>query len=181
MALVFMVYLSKDYRFLLPSVILVITFFCFTALSNRMLFIFEAGGDARRFSYWHAACLMIKENPFLGKGLGTFMDYFPRYKSLNTSYAHNCFLQIWAESGIFSILSFLSFLILLFRNSIKSFYNNRDYVILGFLGGAFGFLSHAFFENHLYSLQLSVLFWLWIAILSAGTVLNKESSNEDRG
>ena len=164
-----MLFLSRKWKVILPvTFIFILLVVLVPAIRERAIFIFQAGGDANRFSAWKGAWAMIKENPFLGKGLGTFMAYFPKYApGLGIQYAHNSFLQIWAETGIFSLLSFLIFLGLLIYNGIKLCLGKCDFLILGILCALFGFIVHSFFDNQLYSLQLSVLFWLLLGILSA--------------
>jgi len=136
---------------------------------ERFIFIFKPGGDANRFINWQIALQMIKERPFLGKGVGLFMDYFPRMNGVIIGYAHNCFLQIWAETGIFSLLSFLGFLITFFGRGVKVFLKTKDLLILGLLAGLFGFTVHSFLDTHFYSLQLAYLFWSIAGILFALT------------
>jgi O-antigen ligase len=139
-------------------------------IRERLLFTFQKGGDATRFMLWRGAWAMIKESPFLGKGLGTFMIYMPKYTHQGTiQYAHNSFLQIWAEAGIFSLLSFLIFLTLVLLKAMRSIKSNRDSILLGAFCGVCGFLAHGFFDSHLYSLQLAVLFWLMLGSLSASS------------
>ena len=53
----------------------------------------------RRWDYWKETVEIIKLFPFLGVGLGALHLSQVRY-------AHNCYLQIWAEMGIFGIASF---------------------------------------------------------------------------
>ncbi len=135
---------------------------------NILFSIFQSGGDSDRFKYWQVAFTMFKENPFLGKGLGTFMPYFSKYMpGLYPAYAHNCFLQILAESGIFSLFAFLGFLYLVIYRGIRRFFIKRNPVLLGGICGLIGFLTHSFFEVNLYSLPLATLFWIWIGIVSA--------------
>lgn len=136
------------------------------AIRERLMFIFQPGGDANRFGIWNVAWNMIKENPFLGKGVGTFMAYFTNYNNvLGVQYAHNSFLQILAETGIFAFSSFVAFITLILWQGIKSFLKFHDYLVLGLLCAIFGYLVHSFFDNHLYSLQLAVLFWFMAGML----------------
>jgi len=134
---------------------------------ERFIFIFKFGGDSNRFINWQIAFNMIKENPFLGKGVGLFMDYFPHIPGVIIGYAHNCFLQIWAETGIFSLLSFLGFLFTFFSKAMAVFLKTKDFLILGLLAGLFGFTVHSFFDTHFYSLQLAYLFWSMTGILAS--------------
>ncbi|MFC1657837.1 O-antigen ligase family protein [Candidatus Omnitrophota bacterium] len=143
-------------------------------------------GDANRFLYWDTAFAMIKENPFLGQGVGTYMAQSSHYtpKKRKIPYAHNCYLQIWAETGIFALLSFLLFLGSILYKAIKAFrgscfkvqspkdgssgkisFAGNPYLLLGVICAIFGFLVHSFFDTQLYSLQLSVLFWVMLGMM----------------
>lgn len=164
-----MLFLSRKFKELIPIFsIFIFLFIAMPITRERLAFIFQAHGDADRLRIWQATLSMIKENPFLGKGIGTFMDYFSkRVPNLFTQYAHNCFLQIWAEAGIFSLLSFLAFVISLLSKGIATFKKTNNYMLLGMSCGIFGFLVHSFFDTHFYSLQLSALFWSIAGILVA--------------
>ncbi|MCX5700955.1 MAG: O-antigen ligase family protein [Candidatus Omnitrophica bacterium] len=125
------------------------------------------GGDSGRFNVWSGTFAMIKYHPLLGVGIGTFMANLSQYtKGVGVFYAHNCYLQIWAETGIFALLSFISFISLLLWQGVKAFRKSHDYIVLGVLCAIFGFLVHSFFDVHLYSLQLAVLFWFLAGMLA---------------
>ena len=167
------------------SLIFIILFLCFLFLAifihnsssspvHRFFSIFQPGADSDRFKYWQVAFRMIQENPYFGKGVGTFMDYFSKYMpNLSVSYAHNCYLQIFAETGIFSILCFLTYIFSMVYLGIKSFMKNKALLLLGFLVGSFAYLIHAFFDTLLYSLPLAFLFWIWVGLLTASLRLNE--------
>ena len=144
------------------------------------LFYYRNRGDSNRFVLFHGAWRMIKENPFLGKGLGTFMNYCGEYtKSLSGYYVHNCFLQIWAESGIFSLLAFLLLVGYVFYRCIKVIIKTpkslSSFILIGLTGGLMSLLVHSFFDVHLYSFQLSFLFWIILGfIVSLSSNLNQE-------
>ena len=118
---------------------------------------------------------MITDHPILGRGLGTFMDHSPKYinipHDLNNQYAHNCFLQIWAESGIFSLLSFLLLVGYVFYKSFQVIFRITPslnfFILIGLTAGLLGFLIHSFFDSHLYSFQLSFLFWVTLGLTIA--------------
>jgi len=136
------------------------------------LYFYQNRNDSDRFILARSAWGMIKEHPLLGKGLGTFMDYCAQYiNGYGTYYAHNCYLQIWAESGIFSLLCFLLFVGYVFYRSINvSLRIPRSlnyYILIGLTAGLMGFLVHSFFEVHLYSFQLSFIFWTVLGLTVA--------------
>jgi O-antigen ligase len=164
-----MLMLSISRRLVVISILFIFTgVLLLVPVFREILFsIFRFGGDADRFKYWQAAIAMFKENPFLGKGLGTFMANFSRYLPQKLiSYAHNCFLQILAESGIFSLIAFLGFVCSVLYAGIKKFFSAKNPILLGGVCGLSGFLVHSLFEVSLYSLPLAVLFWLWIGMVT---------------
>lgn len=130
------------------------------------------GSNNERLIVIRGAFKMIKEHPLLGKGLGTFMDYCAQYtNNYGTFYAHNCYLQMWAESGIFSLLSFLLFIGYVFYRSIKTCLmapDSMNFLILtGLTAGLMGFLVHSFFEVNFYSFQHAFLFWVVLGLTVA--------------
>ncbi len=162
--------LRKSKVVLLAISIFILMLIVIPEVRERAMFTFQAGGDRDRFVIWQGAWVIVKENPFLGKGLGTFMQYFPQYanKGLLVQYAHNCYLQMWAETGIFALLSFLLFVGSILYKGIRTFKDNRQssILLLGFICAIFGFLVHSFFDTQLYSLQLSVLFWFLLGVVA---------------
>ena len=166
---IFMAILSrKNIKRLIPVFLTVVVLFLFPAFYKRLFFSFKAGGDSDRLRYWLAAWKMINEHPFFGIGVGTFMANFSKFlPGSNISYAHNCYLQIWAETGIFALFSFGGFVVSFVYLGIKRFIVSKDFVLLGLLSGAVGFLVHSFFDTNLYSLRLAVLFWVWVGLIIA--------------
>ena len=53
-----------------------------------------------RLKAWEAALRMIRDNPAIGVGLGSFGPAFPHYSNERPREAHNTFLHIAAESGL---------------------------------------------------------------------------------
>lgn len=176
-ALVIMLFLSpKINKLITIFVIFILVLLFMPGIRERAMFIFSPHGDTDRITIWKGTFGMIREHPFLGMGLGTYMDYFQKYViKAFIQYAHNCYLQIWAESGIFSLLSFILFTGSIFYRGIRSlrFGASDDFILLGFVCAFSGTLVHLFFDNHLYSLQLSFLFWFMAGLICATIRLNK--------
>jgi O-antigen ligase len=151
--------------FLIP--IFIGIFILVPELRNRIMFTFTPQGDADRIRVWRLSIIMIKENPILGQGIGLFMNNFTlKELHLSAQYAHNCYLQVWAETGIFSLLSFIGFLGMLIINGIRVFLMNQNFLVLGLVCGLFGFLVHSFFDTQFYSLQAAMFFWSMAGILN---------------
>ena len=175
--LLLMIFISRRWKVLLP-----VLFFFFLAIflnsstAQRAIPVYSlatgrsTAGFSERTQILGIGFQLIRENPFLGKGLGTFMDYSrQRSPTQAAEYAHNCYLQIWAESGIFSLLAFLFFIGTMLGKGVKAFKRNEDPLLLGLLGGIFAFLIHSFFDTQFYSLAQSFLFWSMLGILAAAT------------
>lgn len=151
---------------LLPVLLLVVAISFLPEVRERSCLTFLSGGDSHRVKYWTAAMEMIRDHPILGIGLGTFMSNFHKYvKVLNISYAHNCYLQIWAETGMLGFISFVLFIGSFLYIGIKRLTASVDFILLGLLSGMIGFLVHSFLDTNLYSLQLAVLFWICVGMI----------------
>jgi len=66
-----------------------------------------------RLSYWKGAFDIILLYPLCGIGLGSFSLTYSRY-------AHNIFLQLWAEAGLFGLVSFLWLVAAVFTSALRS-------------------------------------------------------------
>lgn len=169
------------------------------SLSEDARFGFLSRGTSNfRLIIWEGAAKMIREKPWFGHGTNTFMEKFQNYRRKNLShykhfmvysldqptYSHNCYLQIWAETGIFSLIAFLWVLRNLYVESIRRISEcyRQDHEMflmsLGLLSGLFAFLTQSFFDTNFYSLQLSAYFWYMAGLQMA---LNHISTNIDEG
>lgn len=176
-AFILMMLTLRKFKILLAITFIILLIFSVSPdIRERFLFTFQKGGDATRLMLWRGAWSMIKEGPFLGKGLGTFMTYLPKYTPQETTqYAHNSFLQIWAEVGVFGLLSFLLLVTTVLRKALRSISANRNFMLVGAFCGICGFLAHSFFDSQLYSLHLSILFWFTLGLLSASSSINSKT------
>lgn len=111
----------------------------------------------QRLNYWQTAIAVIKDHPILGIGPGNFQEVFLKYKiglSTNTRYAHNIFLQLWAETGILGLLGMVSLIVAaVTKNTVKS-----KYLLLAGLS----FIFHNLIDLT-YFIPEAGLFW-WIVI-----------------
>lgn len=135
----------------------------------------EATQVSQRPFLWRMSWNMFLDRPILGQGLGTFMHNFERFKPHNypenwgISYAHNCFLQMASETGVLGLLTFISIIAVLFFNAFKLLRRKKEdtfyyYVLSGLLTGICTYLVSSFFDTNLYSLPLTVLFWLMVGL-----------------
>lgn len=161
--------LCRSFKRLAFFILILVGALCHPMIQSRLAFTFTSPhGGSERMELWSLAGRMIWESPWLGKGVGTFMDYASAYSGgAFARYAHNGYLQIWAESGVFALASFLIFaLILIFRGlkALKQPQTDRG-LIAGLIACWTGLLIHNFFDVHLYGLRTAVLFWTIAGLL----------------
>lgn len=96
---------------LLVSMIALIVIILVPMFRERFLeIIFFAKNLSDRDVLWQGAGLIYTEHPLFGFGPSTFREIFPLFKDLvdkNVSSWHNDYLQIYIESGIFGLITFL--------------------------------------------------------------------------
>lgn len=133
--------------------------------------------DNNRMVYWRGTSQIIKDYPLFGAGLNTYSQIVGRYKNVWGGYAHNCYLQMTAETGLLGITAFLGIFFITFRNSFKRLRLIQDQVhwllLFGLLIGLLGFLLHSFVDTNLYSDQLSSLMWVNMGVIVALQKINK--------
>ena len=127
-----------------------------------------------RLLIWKTGWRMFLDRPLFGHGLNTFMSVFEKYKPANYEwivYAHNCFLQIAAETGIIGLLVFLWFCASIFIRAISKFFASSDkFMKAAAIGAAaciIATLANSFVDTNLYSLPLAVLFWSLCGLAAA--------------
>ncbi|GAI89207.1 unnamed protein product, partial [marine sediment metagenome] len=138
--------------------------------------------NSSRITNWKFTTLMIKDNPFLGSGIGTYKYNSLRYQARfleqgqNRSIypytfatkTHNEYLQLWAELGIIGLGIFIWLIIsyfnygLRFIKRVKNRY--RQGIIIGLMGAVVAVLIDGIFGFPLHLSATLVLFWLALAL-----------------
>ncbi len=130
-----------------------------------------------RLRYWSYTWDMIQAHPFLGNGLNLYLKKLPYFipaEEIYRGYAHNSYLQMWAEIGFIGLLSFLFPLTrLLVFISQKQVSESLLKVCLSV--GCIAFAIQACFDNHFYSMQPAFLFWTFFGIY-IGVVNNRPTA-----
>ncbi|MCL6566524.1 MAG: O-antigen ligase family protein [Acidobacteriia bacterium] len=129
----------------------------------------------RRLSMARDAWRIFREHTWLGTGLGTFGTVHPRYESFYDGklavHAHNDYLELLAEMGIFGGLALLGFLLLLFRLALGRVARERLAfalaVRLGALSGCAGLLVHSLVDFNLQLPSHAMLFLLLAAMATS--------------
>ena len=126
-----------------------------------------------RWQYFTSSCALIKLHPIIGSGWRTYgIASFPYIKNTNGSseYAHNSYLQIWAEVGIIGLVIFLYFLWLLFKNSLELLHERHyqyRWLALTITVGIVGSIVDNLFSYTMIKPQIALFWWVLCALAIA--------------
>ncbi len=128
-----------------------------------------------RLDYWKAACAMIRDFPWLGVGPGSFGSIYGKYKwpgAEETRMAHQSFLQISAELGVFAGLVFFIIWVFPLIQGLKFILKNKSdedsfskpFQISVWLA-VLGFFIHNMVDFDLYESSITTTAWSVLALL----------------
>ncbi|MEM7103581.1 MAG: tetratricopeptide repeat protein [Bacteroidota bacterium] len=137
----------------------------------------ESGTAAERLFIWHKTTSLIAENWLFGLGSGSWKIYFPsnsiqggwRFETLDTfaTRVHNDYLEVFAETGFFGILSFLAIFGFAFYAGIKTLrtksFKQKEFLVLTLIG-LFGFSIISFIDFPKERLEHQAVFAILLAL-----------------
>ncbi len=187
---IFLGYLkSKRYGLVALASLILISSLLPTPVNSPLVRLMTIGGKDpyayTRISIWKSALFIIRDHPFLGTGLGTFEDAFPRYSfpvegvfarfGKKASFAHNEYLQLASEIGIFALGILLWLLYAFFqkaRELFKTLQGKEEYgLAIGLVAGITGVLIHSLVDFPLHAPAVTILL-----TINAGIVMGLSSS-----
>ena len=175
--------IEENYRIVVSSMIFIIILLLLVIPNPLMDRIINIGGDDvaaySRIGIYKSALKMFLDKPFLGYGLGTFIDVFPKYSfpieggigrfTRFAEFVHNEYLQIASELGCFGILLLISLIFIIFRQGyilIKNTNNSfKLKLILGSLIAIISILIHAIVDFNLHFLPICIVFIVLLGII----------------
>ncbi|MBL7196797.1 MAG: O-antigen ligase family protein [Candidatus Omnitrophica bacterium] len=126
-----------------------------------------------RLNYWKDTLKIIKASPLTGVGLGNF-------NLAQSRYAHNSYLQIWAEMGILGIISFIWLISSVFKsvfNSIKTSPHKKQIIVL--VTSAVIFLIHNLIDFSLFLPEVALIWWVILGLLHKTQSLKSMTPSSD--
>jgi len=123
-------------------------------------------GKVDRWMMWQAAFGMIRDRPILGHGVNTFMANYLKYwvgGEQQPRYAHNCYLQVAAETGVVGLSLFLALLGAFFGHLVRrlrSMAHDNRIILSGLMAGLIAFAVQAGYDTNFYALRQAALFWV---------------------
>jgi O-antigen ligase len=113
-----------------------------------------------RINYWKDTLSIIKAYPLTGVGLGNF-------NLIQSRYAHNSYLQIWAEMGLAGIASIVWLTAAVFKEAIigiKKTVNNLRPASLISAGSIF--LMHNFVDFTFFLPEIAIIWWVILGLMT---------------
>ncbi len=153
--------------------LLLLGFLALLAMSSKLLFnnfITSLNPSditiGERLRYWQTTWEMIRHSPWIGNGVNMYYQKFAAFAPASETYrgyAHNCYLQLWSEIGIFGLLAFLWPLVsVLGKGHFQKRGTSAEFDLKDAIGiGLVAYLIHSFFDTNLYSFQAAMLFWIF--------------------
>lgn len=149
-----------------------------------------------RLLIWRSTLQMIKDNPLLGSGIGTFKINYLNYQAdllqknpnyikyiANAKESHNEYLQMSAELGIVGLGVFLSILFIFYSsilNYLEKKINNKDkIVVFGLLMGITCYLFHSLFTFPFHVPVLGLNFFIIVG-LTLSYIRNVDSLKDEK-
>ena len=148
-----------------------LVYFAGDMMSSRVATITSAseGEDVSggRFKIWQGAIGMIKERPLTGVGIGDFDHGFYRYRPLGFNgravYAHNDYLHMAAEMGVFAPLLMIWLFIIVIREGFRK--RDRSPYAFGCAIGVMSLALHGTVDFNFHIPANMILFTLWMGIV----------------
>ncbi len=141
-----------------------------------------------RVKLWLGSLEIIKENPFLGTGLGTFGSAFPKYRPRNTDqlniWTHNDYLQAISEMGIFILPIILWIIFVTLKSGFMTFLKTRskfkEGVAFGATCGISAILIHSLVDFNLHIMANALFFTILTGMLMVPFEPKKQKKNRKK-
>lgn len=153
--------------------------FAAPGVASRFASILDTTGGTAGFRrrLWTIAFGIISEHPLLGIGIGNYYDVFTEYifrhPELSVGWviygAHNSYLTLWAETGIFGILSFIAIILVsikygLYLARAKAGDKYLAWINSAIFAGLIGFALNGLTSNSFHHPQGAVFFWFLLGL-----------------
>ena len=134
---------------------------------------FSDSSVSYRVSIWRGVCHMLEDVGLYGIGIGegAFKRIYPAYSLAGIEaapHAHNLYLQIAVELGVFALAIFLIFICLYAQFSFSfcktAMSRSNKLLCLGIFSGVFALLIQGMTDYVWYNYRIFLLFWMLIGL-----------------
>ncbi len=129
-----------------------------------------------RVNLWEATLRMLRDHPILGTGLFGFARSIQPYRGgvyeENLIYPHNIALNMWTETGLLGLASFLWLLVQAFRVSWRGWTSGPTAwraIQLGIVLAMVAIIVHGLVDVPYFKNDIALEFWTFLGLAWAGT------------
>ena len=137
-----------------------------------------------RFQLWRATLRMMRDHPIFGTGLSGFKRSINPYRgdyTENLIYPHNILLNFWTETGILGLVAFIWILVQAIVVPLRGLRRGLPQwgpLHRGVLLAIIGILVHGLVDVPYWKNDLSLEFWVLLALTWAGVRWASQDSSE---
>lgn len=135
----------------------------------------------KRLDIWQEAIGLFKKSPIIGVGFGTLAVHGLRYGFADP---HNIYLKMLTEQGVIGLLFLLLIFLHSFIAAVKLYARSSDRFLkglgLGFACCVVAMMVANFFGNRWSHLQLGAYYWIFLAFVMRGNLINHEYTAVDQ-
>ncbi|HLG73350.1 MAG TPA: O-antigen ligase family protein [Chloroflexota bacterium] len=141
----------------------------------QSLLVFAPGSTGySRIELWRSALRMIAAHPIFGVGLDNFLYQYPKYilpdarNEPDLSHPHNLVLDAWSRIGAFGLAALVWLVALFFRVGWRAARASKGWnraAAIGLVASMVDCVVHGLVDNSYFLIDLSMLFWLSLALV----------------
>lgn len=172
---------SKQKKYILAffAIIMVISAIAIPLTRNKIL-LQDYSGQAR-LSQWQETAQLIADNPLFGAGLNSYPSAIVPYHDFTTfeifQYPHNIVFNIWVELGLAGVIAFF-WLGLVSVQQMKG--RKQDHLVIIAFAALLTMTVHGFVDVPYFKNDLSVLTWIFLALLTQNISQKKPEHEIDK-
>lgn len=126
-----------------------------------------------RFIYWNAAYSNFLKNPLTGTGLETFDKALAKFgnigKAAYTTHAHNFFIQMLTDTGIFGFLTSIALIAAVLRQGYQNIknasLNGESFFYLSLFVGILSSTLNSLVDLDWHAPTVFLFFWIFVGLL----------------
>ncbi|MBI4555941.1 MAG: O-antigen ligase family protein [Candidatus Hydrogenedentes bacterium] len=133
-----------------------------------------------RLGYWRTGFLMAKDNFWTGVGFGNFGTAYPKYQypgAPDVKTAHNDYLQMLCETGLFGLIAFALFWGAFLWSGLKRIIREREpwdrWMLTGLYASVLAFLLHSLVDFNFVNPAVAFFVFLLAGIFCAWSSLGE--------
>ena len=154
---------------------------------NRILTIgnMKDSSTSYRFAIYDASATLMKDYWYRGVGLGTdvmqrtFRAYPAMFDGSFPIHTHNNYLQMWGETGILGLISYLAVLLYGLKSGVKAYYQTMDrqvrHILAAALGAFCGILVIGVAEYTWFYPRNMFIYWFLFGVIMTCVKLSRNS------